>query len=118
MYFSTVLVLLLTCKFMQLQPIQPPVEDIIPFGYKYIPGTGEFLKSVMHDFKTFPTEKLKIYMSDFLQRNLYDSSKLYLNINCIDFKIQVHLNLSELYLQQKTNDLLVRTVDRYFKVRE
>lgn len=84
MYFSTVFVLLLTFKFIQLQPVLAPVllqvtGNTTPFGFKYTEKTDEFLKKVIKNFHIFPLEKLKIYVSDFLQTKVDYSSKFNFN---------------------------------------
>lgn len=82
MYFSTVLVFLLTFKFIQ------PTNAIMPFDYKHKEETDQFLEKVTKDLNIYQSNVLDSCVNKFLQMKLVDSSKFNFGIlNCIDFEI-------------------------------
>lgn len=81
MYFSILFLLLLTFKFMQLQPIPPPTEDtLIPYGYKYTDTTETFLRRVTENFKIPIIKKLKMKANNLL-KFIREYGKFNFNIN-------------------------------------
>lgn len=63
MYFSSVLLLLLVSKFVQLQPVPRQTEtDLIPFDQPYTPLIQTFMEKMMSDFEVSRAALLQLHV--------------------------------------------------------